>query len=89
MFSIQVVRLRSHQKEPRFVRGQRTVFDTARDGEQVAWTELDVAVTQLNGQMSVQDKVGLVLVIVTVPVRRSNALGHLEQVAIGLDQHLL
>jgi hypothetical protein len=65
------------------------VLGAARDDEQVAGSQIDVAISHLNGDAALDDEKYLVLVVMAVPVRRTDSLGDLEQVAVAAREHLL
>jgi hypothetical protein len=65
------------------------VLGAARDDEQVAGSQIDVAISHLNGDAALDDEKYLVLVIMAVPVRRTDSLGDLEQVAVAAGEHPL
>jgi hypothetical protein len=60
------------------------VFDAARHDEHVAFRELDVPRSELDGQAPLIDAEDLVLVVVLVPVGRADSLGDLEEISVGL-----
>ncbi len=65
------------------------MLDAAGDDEEVAGGEVDVAVAELDRQVAVEDEEGLVLVVVGVPGGGADALGDLEEVAVGLGDEVL
>ena len=81
--------LGSDEQESCFFADDGAVLGAARDDEQVAWTEFDVAVPHLDDELALDDKEHFVLVFMGVPVRRTGSLGHLEQVAVAAREHPL
>jgi hypothetical protein len=69
--------------------GDRAVLDATRDDEQVAGLQVDVAVPELDSQAPGEQKERLLLVVVNVPGRGADALGDLEQVAVGMADNAL
>jgi hypothetical protein len=81
--------LRPDEQESCLFMRDGAVLGAARDDEQVAGSEIDVAISHLNGDAALDDEKYLVLVIMAVPVRRTDSLGDLEQVAVGAREYLL
>ena len=63
--------------------GMWTVLDAAWDDVEVALVQHDIAVALLNGERALEDDELLVLVV-RMPVRGTDSLGHLEEVSVGL-----
>ena len=67
----------------------RAVLDATGHNEQITFAELDIPGPELHGELPSQHDEDFVLVVVAVPVGRTDTLRVLEQVAIGLTHRVL
>src|SRR6185437_12466464 len=81
--------LRPDEQESCCLVGDGAVLGAARDDEQVAGSQIDVAILHLDGDMTLDNEKYLVLVVMAVPVRRTDSLGDLEQVAVSVRDYPL
>ena len=71
------------------VLGARTMLYAQRHGEELARTHAHLSVAQLDDKLAVGYKEHLVLIVVSVPARRADALCHLIETAVRCRDDLL
>jgi hypothetical protein len=60
-----------------------------RDDEQVTRAQFDVAIAHLDRQRAVEEREGFVLAGIAMRTRGTRALGHVEQIPVGLSDEVL
>ena len=65
------------------------VLDATGHDEQVAFVQLNIPGPELHGDLATQHDEDFVLVVVSMPVGRTDTFCDLEQVAIGLTHRVL
>ena len=67
--------------------GDRAVLDSLGNYKQLAWTQFDVAISELNGEFPLKDQEEVVRVVVLVPSEGSLDLDHHEINWLAMSLH--
>ncbi len=79
----------SDEEEMHLTVSLRAVLDATGHNEQVSFVELDIPSAELHGDLPMQHDEDFVLVVVLMPVGRTDTLRDLKQAAIGLTHCVL